>query len=851
MKVSYCKKSLPSLMNMLYHSISEMNKDDKNKDDTMSLSITYDKLSVISDIEGSLSLEEHLSNFVIQGLNTLIDVLEAPIQVIDYRYVKILETVLEKGRPKTTMETINDCLHVWENVLGFSSPPEHDPARVFFLEEMIYKGHSSKIPSAMVLDSTEREYIELVIASMEIIESGSTTKKKVSNLLKLFSDNPGGKKSQMVDALCRLKQRDGKDLDLDSDIEALVTIRWNSYFEENDESLVYCIDIPREIAEDELSDEDDEGSRSLEYMNSVAATLRQLLVDWIPVYAVTNTVYSRNESTVILSDMLQQFTCLPFENLEDGVQLQLFKHNNTTDKVVVTTDDIHYPYDSMKLFSSKLERSRNVYLAVLPPGKSINMIFTTGKGNGKMNSKFQSVCCCNLQEYYDNETKEPRVNVTFESVGQYTVEDIIRLSVQNLENLKLLKIDPFMDNSIVPDEYHYMFMEDCNLDASNQLSVYSDNLVTDPANLDTLDELKTIYGEMGGSSKENTDVVSPYNKIDVVGKTNNYFLNRAAPKIVEIIFQMRILEDLKDSGDTITVADIAAGPGGWSDSVLQWFYRQGVEDCEVFGYTLQSKENLFKEKLFLQHPDYDEFRDYYLGKFSDISKEIMGGGKEGDVTDVGNIEGLHKFFRKRKTQMDLVMSDGGDIVKESNISEIHNLSLIAGEAACALGILKMGGCFVCKLFMTITPQMLWLMYTVAKSFKKIRICKPVASKPTNSEAYLVCLDFQGDPKLRELYECTQVSQKLKSAEYRSWEESIMSTEIPIRFANYVKDTNDLRLKQQIYYMHNVVYSTNIIPEEDAIATQTAFYNLWGLGYASKKEDTELDMQVEEDEEDDD
>ena len=61
------------------------------------------------------------------------------------------------------------------------------------------------------------------------------------------------------------------------------------------------------------------------------------------------------------------------------------------------------------------------------------------------------------------------------------------------------------------------------------------------------------------------------------------------------------------------------------------------------------------------------------------------------------------------------------------------------QCCLALQLLRAGGNFVCKLFDIFTPFVSDLCYLMSLAFERTCLCKPLTSRPANSERYLVCL----------------------------------------------------------------------------------------------------------------
>ena len=113
--------------------------------------------------------------------------------------------------------------------------------------------------------------------------------------------------------------------------------------------------------------------------------------------------------------------------------------------------------------------------------------------------------------------------------------------------------------------------------------------------------------------------------------------------------------------------------------------------------------------------------------------------------DTGDIIGnLRYFVEKYRGQMSLVTADGSiDCQADPARQEILVSELHMAEILTALGVLKIGGHFVLKMFTfyeTCTHSHLYLLKCL---FRAIEVVKPATSKEGNSEVYVICLDFIG------------------------------------------------------------------------------------------------------------
>ncbi|XP_045121975.1 cap-specific mRNA (nucleoside-2'-O-)-methyltransferase 1-like [Portunus trituberculatus] len=228
------------------------------------------------------------------------------------------------------------------------------------------------------------------------------------------------------------------------------------------------------------------------------------------------------------------------------------------------------------------------------------------------------------------------------------------------------------------------------------------------------------------------------NPFETLGKL--FFQNRAALKMANIdaVFDFMFTRPKNEAGellvgpdDLLYFADVCAAPGGFSEYVL-WRRKtdsKGFCDAKGFGFTL--RENDFKLHDFFAAPA--EFFEPHYGK--------NGLDGDGDVYKPENITNFVEFVRKTAGGygVHFMMADGGFSVEgQENIQEILSKQLYLCQFLVALGIIRVDGHFVCKLFDVFTPFSVGLIYLMYRSFKYVSIHKPNTSRPANSERYIIC-----------------------------------------------------------------------------------------------------------------
>ena len=114
----------------------------------------------------------------------------------------------------------------------------------------------------------------------------------------------------------------------------------------------------------------------------------------------------------------------------------------------------------------------------------------------------------------------------------------------------------------------------------------------------------------------------------------------------------------------------------------------------------------------------------------------------GDICDLKNV--LSIINKIGKNSIDLITGDGGfDYSSDYNKQEINSLPLIYSEIFLALNVQKENGNFICKFFDLFFDRTIQLIYILSLCYNEVYIHKPSISRLSNSEKYIVCLDYKG------------------------------------------------------------------------------------------------------------
>lgn len=271
-------------------------------------------------------------------------------------------------------------------------------------------------------------------------------------------------------------------------------------------------------------------------------------------------------------------------------------------------------------------------------------------------------------------------------------------------------------------------------------------------------------------------VVNPFEhrindyKEDLSNYTKKYFsmakddpniLSRAFYKMWEIIYYF----DLASKED-LTYAALAEGPGSFLQAVLKFREKFGydLKKDKYFGVTIHPEDgkNIEMGKQFMSY--YNKSYPELLNIHKTYPKEKASKLKSrsnGDITEVKTISLFKKEVAKSKKYADLVTADGGFDWQNENYQEQEAYQLILGEIIGALRVQNKDGSFVLKLFETFTISSIKMIYIVSTFYEEVYICKPMFSRESNSEKYLVCKKFKYDQKKDK----SKLDEKIEKLEY--------------------------------------------------------------------------------------
>lgn len=230
------------------------------------------------------------------------------------------------------------------------------------------------------------------------------------------------------------------------------------------------------------------------------------------------------------------------------------------------------------------------------------------------------------------------------------------------------------------------------------------------------------------STDDIKNVTLKYFKIDTI-------ISRAFYKFWEILM---IFPVIKNDNKSINTLHLAEAPGSFIQALI--YYREKNSEYKKDKYIALSIDPDKKEKYV---PTFNKLiennNQFKQWKY-----------KNSDIT---NIEIINKFIKDNiNLKADLITADGGFNWIDENYQEQEVYKLLIAEIYCALKFQQIGGNFVIKFFETFTDVSVKLIEILRHNYKKVYIYKPLLSRPSNSERYIICIDYIKENKdIEKLY----------------------------------------------------------------------------------------------------
>jgi hypothetical protein len=221
--------------------------------------------------------------------------------------------------------------------------------------------------------------------------------------------------------------------------------------------------------------------------------------------------------------------------------------------------------------------------------------------------------------------------------------------------------------------------------------------------------------------------------------TNEYFHSVSDDKIIGKDFYkvweiVNTFDLIPTKGETFSALNIADKDYAGSQAIL--LHRK-----------LFSKKA--KDKLYVVESSLNEKLTQKLENFKKNNKNIKTFSINKNMCDIKTINSITK---ETSETIDLVVAHTYSNTKSKFVQEQELTKLVIGEFLIALKSLNNGGNFICKMYETYTRTMCRLIYILSQCFENMYIIKPVTSRASSSEKFLVCKNYKPKQKIAEQFE---------------------------------------------------------------------------------------------------
>ena len=180
--------------------------------------------------------------------------------------------------------------------------------------------------------------------------------------------------------------------------------------------------------------------------------------------------------------------------------------------------------------------------------------------------------------------------------------------------------------------------------------------------------------------------------------------------------------------------------------------------------------------------------------------------------DINNIINIDHIYKKSKQLFYLITGDGGfDEGCNFNNKEQLHYNLILNEVYSAIKLQMTNGHFILKMFDIYTDTSIHLLYLLSLCYKEVFIYKPITSRPTNSEKYIICKYFNCDDNNRSTYidKLKYLSNMLlQSIDKTAYISFTLFNEIPLLFVEKIKNINMELLDRQCLFLEKAITLCN-------------------------------------------
>ena len=305
-------------------------------------------------------------------------------------------------------------------------------------------------------------------------------------------------------------------------------------------------------------------------------------------------------------------------------------------------------------------------------------------------------------------------------------------------------------------------------------------------------------------------LLNPYEKISSFSMlTKETIISRAFYKIYEIIIFFKHRFNLS-TDEPIRTLHLCEAPGGFI-SAMKYIYPQ----VDWYGHTLYEGGGSLDVDVSLLDDDRWLLRNV---------KDKSGKYHDGDLYKLETIKCIETSLGNKK--INFITADGGfDVSYDYNNQEQFSLKLIFAEILCGLHCQAIGGSFVCKIFDSMTRTTVQLVILLLKYYESVSFIKPRTSRFSNSEKYIVAVNFKGIEK-KELSQLDKILTTWGDGDF--CKNFGMDIDLISNIGIRIKDYNNFLVTNQSWYIHQSLCCFKHYLNEESISSKFNPNNLEAL-----------------------
>ena len=354
-----------------------------------------------------------------------------------------------------------------------------------------------------------------------------------------------------------------------------------------------------------------------------------------------------------------------------------------------------------------------------------------------------------------------------------------------LETIELKKNDIHLNSTFKNDDINYLL----NLKAQlNQTKNKLDNIFN-------MEDISMIQ-----HAKRILKLFDPFvhYKYNIAKKYHINHINNAWLKCYEMLNYFKLIPN---NSDKFIYFDNAAFPGGFS--LATNYYLQNKTNIQNYKWYASS---LINEQYALEDT-YDLYKNH-------PENWLMNDINNGDITNLENIYNFAEQIQKKEKKVrsiDLYFCDiGFECNEDFNNQEKYHFHINMCQIFCGLNLLKSHGNMIIKHFTIFEPYTITYLSLLTLLFKDVYICKPISSKRTNSEIYIVCKDYKF-PFLDNSIEMHIINIFIAIIKNKNFTPLVDSSKI-LKQIQHITQISQLIYQTQINTLTNFIISVNHIKD---------------------------------------